>query len=47
MKKLLPAILAGFLSTGTIEALAISNQDNPNLIETPTDPPSNNNVIIL
>ena len=46
MKKLLPFILAGFLSTGAIESLAISNQDNPNLIETPTDPPSNNIVAL-
>ena len=47
MKKLLPLILAGFLSAGAVEALAVSNQDNPNLIERPTDPPSNNKVIIL
>ncbi len=47
MKKLLPFILAGFLSTGAIESLAISNQDNPNLIETPTDPPSNSMGLVV
>lgn len=36
MKKLLSLILAGFLSVGVVEA-----------IETQTDPPSNNSVIVL
>ncbi len=47
MKKLLPFILAGFLSTGAIESLAISNQKNPIQIETHDNPPTSNVVIEL
>ena len=40
MKTLLTLILAGFLSAGAIEAVAIDHQDIPSQIATPDDPPS-------
>ena len=44
MKKLLTLILAGFLSAGAVEVVAIGHQDIPNQIATPDDPPSSNKI---
>lgn len=40
MKKLLPLILAGFLSAGAVEAEAISHQEIPSQVKVTTDPPA-------
>ena len=47
MKKLLTLILASFLSTSAIEAVPNCNQNHPNQIGTPTDPPSDYSVVVL
>ncbi len=47
MKKVVTLILAGFLSAGAIEAVAIGHQDIPEQIETPDDPPSDYSVVVL
>ena len=47
MKKLLTLILAGFLSAGAVEVVAIGHQDIPNQIATPDDPPTGYMVIEL
>lgn len=44
MKKLLALILAGLLSAGAIEAVAIGHQDIPKQIETPDDPPMSHKI---
>lgn len=47
MKKLLALILAGLLSAGAIEAVAISHQEIQYQIGTPTDPPDNTPIVLF
>ena len=47
MKKLLTLILAGLLSAGAIAAVPYCDQNHPNQIGTPTDPPSDYSVVVL
>lgn len=46
MKKLLPLVLAGFLSVNGVEAIAITHQEKPIQMKTPDNPPTETIIVL-